>query len=154
MWTGDWWHTVQDLLPEGTTVAPVIISTDKTQLMQFSGNKSAYPVYLTLGNIPHALRRKPSQQACILIAYLLVSKTVGEELTKKQKSSRIQQLFHDSMHIVLEPLKQPGKKGMEVVFGDGRVHMVHPILACYVTDYPEQCLVGEEVEGGVHRGRQ
>lgn len=69
-----------------------------------------------------------------------MSKTVGEELTKKQKSSRIQQLFHDSMHIVLEPLKQPGKKGMEVVFGDGRVRMVHPILACYVADYPEQCL--------------
>src|ERR1700709_792724 len=131
----------KDLLPEGATVAPVIISTDKTQLTQFSGNKSAYPVYLTLGNIPRALRRKPSQQACILIAYLSVSKTVGEDLTKKQKSSRIQQLFHDSMRIVLEPLKQPGKKGMEVVFGDGRVRMVHPLLACYVADYPEQCLV-------------
>ncbi|OJA15796.1 hypothetical protein AZE42_12738 [Rhizopogon vesiculosus] len=24
------------------------------------------------------------------------------------------------MRIILEPLKQPGKKGMEVVFGDGR----------------------------------
>ena len=110
-------------------------------MTQFSGNKSAYPVYLTLGNIPRALRRKPSQQACILITYLSVSKTVGGELTKEQKSSRIQQLFHDSMHIILEPLKQPGKKGMEVVFRDGRVHMVHPILACYVVDYPEQCLV-------------
>jgi hypothetical protein len=131
----------KDLLPEGATVAPVIISTDKMQLTQFSGNKTAYPVYLTLGNIPRTLRRKPTQQACILIAYLSVSKTVGVELTKKQKSSRIQQLFHDSMHIVLELLKEPGKKGMEVVFGDGRVWMVHPLLACYVADYPKQCLV-------------
>ena len=38
----------------------IIISTDKTQLTQFSGNRSAYPVYMTLGNIPKALRRKPS----------------------------------------------------------------------------------------------
>lgn len=131
----------KDLLPEGATVAPVIISIDKTQLTQFSGNKSTYPVYLTLGNIPHALRRKPTQKACILITYLSVSKTVGEELTKKQKSSHIQQLFHDSMRIVLEPLKKLGKKGMEVVFGDGSVCIVHPILAYYVADYSEQCLV-------------
>src|ERR1700709_2846811 len=106
----------KDLLPEGATVAPVIISTDKTQLTQFSGNKSAYPVYLTLANIPPALRRKPSQQACILIAYLSVSKTVGEELTKKQKSSRIQGRLQASLRIGIDPFKQPGKKGMEVVF--------------------------------------
>jgi hypothetical protein len=69
------------------------------------------------------------QQACILIAYLSVSKTVGKQLTKKQKSTRIQQLFHNSMRIILEPLIEVGKKGMEVTGGDGKVRMVHPILA-------------------------
>lgn len=46
----------QTKLPTGAALAPVIIATDKTQLTQFSGSKSAYPVYLTLGNIPKALR--------------------------------------------------------------------------------------------------
>ncbi|KAJ8579259.1 hypothetical protein M405DRAFT_870500 [Rhizopogon salebrosus TDB-379] len=46
----------QELLPEGTAVAPVIIAIDKMQLTQFSGSKSVYPVYLTLGNIPRAIR--------------------------------------------------------------------------------------------------
>jgi len=46
---------LQSKLPKGATLAPVIIATDKTQLTQFSGNKSAYPVYLTIGNIPKAL---------------------------------------------------------------------------------------------------
>ncbi|CAA7267865.1 unnamed protein product [Cyclocybe aegerita] len=55
MWTGQWWHILQSKVPEGGTVAPVIIATDKTQLTQFSGNKSAYPVYLTIGNIPKSL---------------------------------------------------------------------------------------------------
>ncbi|KAG1834650.1 hypothetical protein F4604DRAFT_1944865 [Suillus subluteus] len=141
MWTGDWWNTVQDRLPSGACVAPVIIATDKTQLTQFTGGKTAYPVYLTLGNLPRAICRKPSQQACILIAYLSVSKMVGKQLTKKQKSTRIQQLFHDSMRIVLEPLIEAGKKGMEVTGGDGKVRILYPILACYVADYPEQCLV-------------
>lgn len=66
---------------------------------------------------------------------------VGVELSKKQKSTRIQKLFHDSMQIVLEPLIEAGKSGVEVTGGDGKVRMVHPILACYVADYPEQCLV-------------
>ncbi|KAG1865571.1 hypothetical protein C8R48DRAFT_551314, partial [Suillus tomentosus] len=122
MWTGKWWHALQEQLPEGSAVAPVIIATDKTQLTQFSGSKSAYPVYLTLGNIPRAIRHKPSQQACILIGYLSC-------------------LFHDSMCTVLDPLKEAGRNGMEVVGGDGKVRRIHPILACYVADYPEQCLV-------------
>ncbi|TDL13314.1 hypothetical protein BD410DRAFT_701578, partial [Rickenella mellea] len=35
MWTGDWWWKMQDLLPEGATISPVILSTDKTQLTLF-----------------------------------------------------------------------------------------------------------------------
>jgi hypothetical protein len=100
-------------------VAPVIIATDKTQLTQFSGSKSAYPVYLTLGNIPKAICRKPSQQACILIGYLSVDKILASHLTQKDKSSRVQHLFHDSMRIILEPLKEAGRKGMEVTGGVG-----------------------------------
>ncbi|KAF9003205.1 hypothetical protein BDZ89DRAFT_1146120 [Hymenopellis radicata] len=74
MWTGKWWSFIQDKLPEGRTIAPLIVSTDKTQLTQFSGSRQAYPVYLTLGNIPSHLRRKPSQLACILVAYLPIDK--------------------------------------------------------------------------------
>ncbi|KIJ09983.1 hypothetical protein PAXINDRAFT_39527, partial [Paxillus involutus ATCC 200175] len=111
-WTGKWWHAVQSLLAEGVSIAPLIIATDKTQLTQFSGGKSAYPVHLTLGNIPRAIRQRPSQHVCILLRYLSVDKVTV-----------------------------CGQSGVEVVCGDGSVRMVHPILACYVVDYPEQCLV-------------
>jgi len=45
------------------------------------------------------------------------------------------------MHIVLDPLKEAEKNGMEVTFGDGYVRKVYLIMACYIADYPEQCLV-------------
>jgi hypothetical protein len=122
-------------------VAPVIIATDKTQLTQFSGNKAAYPVYLTIGNIPRATRRKPSKHACILIAYLSVDKIDRSRMNDQEHRSRVQRVFHESMRIVLEPLINAGTNGVEMTSSDGAVRQVHPILTCYVADYPEQCLV-------------
>ena len=43
-------------LPPGCTTVPVILASDKTHLSDFSGNKSAWPVYLTIGNIKKAIR--------------------------------------------------------------------------------------------------
>lgn len=122
-------------------MAPVIIATDKTQLTQFSGNKSAYPVYLTLGNIPRSIRRKPSQHACILIGYLPVDKIDADGLTQTEKKARGQRLFHEAMRHILEPLIDAGNNGVEITCADGWVRRIYPLLAAYVADYPEQCLV-------------
>ena len=119
----------------------MIIATDKTQLTQFSGGQQAYPVYLTLGNIPRAIRRKPSKKACMLIAYLPVDKCDVPNLSKDEQAARAHRVFHTAMQLILDPLVDAGLNGMEVVGGDGHVRKVHPILACYIADYPEQCLV-------------
>ncbi|KAJ7587465.1 hypothetical protein C8J56DRAFT_1004549 [Mycena floridula] len=41
-WTGEWWWEMQERLPVGSTVAPIILSSDKTQLSRFSGDKQAW----------------------------------------------------------------------------------------------------------------
>ncbi|EPS92722.1 hypothetical protein FOMPIDRAFT_1056616, partial [Fomitopsis schrenkii] len=110
MWTGQWWHAVQSLLPVGAAVAPVIIATDKTQLTQFSGNKSAYPVYMTLGNIPRSLSRKPSEHACILIGYLSCDKISSEGISERKHRALVHQLFHASVRMILKPLVKAGKE--------------------------------------------
>jgi hypothetical protein len=111
---------------ESTTLTVTIIATDKTQLTQFSSNKSAYPIYMMLGNIPRAIRCKPTQQACFLLGYLSVDKILKDDLTSREVSSRGQRLFHDSLHIILEPLRQAGTQGVEIVRGDGSVRLVFP----------------------------
>ncbi|KAF9533413.1 hypothetical protein CPB83DRAFT_757552 [Crepidotus variabilis] len=129
MWTGRWWHSIQKLLPLGSTVCPVIIATNKTQLTQLTGGLYAYPIYLTIGNILKSIRRKPSKQACILIGYL------------PKIGSRHQDLFHSAMRHILSPLIAAGKDGVDMANGRGEVYRVFPILACYAADFPEQCLV-------------
>ncbi|KAJ7156433.1 hypothetical protein C8R43DRAFT_1087288 [Mycena crocata] len=139
MWTADWWWEIQELLPEGATLAPIIIASDKTQLTCFGGDKEAWPVYLTIGNIPKGTRRAPSAPATILIGYIPVTKL--EIYSKKKRSAVAHQLFHDCMRVLLQPLKAAGENGVEMDCADGFVRRMFPILSAYIADYPEQCLV-------------
>ncbi len=159
MHTGKWWWAIQvcilrlfsshynlpskqqlvDQQTPGGTIIPVIISSDKTQITLFR-NKSAYPVYLTIGNLPKEFRSKPSQRSQILLAYLPTSKL---EHIKNHAARRrtVTNVFHACMDRILSPLKEAGLSGLPMHTGDGRTFRTHPIYAAFSGDYPEQVLV-------------
>ncbi|KAH9933677.1 uncharacterized protein BXZ73DRAFT_101062 [Epithele typhae] len=141
MHTGKWWWATQEALDRvkaGGTIIPIIISSDKTQLTVF-GNKTAYPVYLTIGNLPKHIRRKPSRRGQILLAYL--PSTRLEHVTNKASRRRMNaNLYHACMAQVLKPLRTAGIDGVNMASGDGIMRRGHPILAVHAGDYPEQLL--------------
>ncbi|KAF8511396.1 hypothetical protein JB92DRAFT_3177189 [Gautieria morchelliformis] len=92
MWMANWWWDLQSKLPSGATICPVILASYKTRLSQFSGDKTAWRVYLTIGNIPKATRRKVSAHANILLGYLPISKL--ECFSAGTCKSQGWQLFH------------------------------------------------------------
>ncbi|KAJ7212295.1 hypothetical protein GGX14DRAFT_361880 [Mycena pura] len=51
------------------------------------------------------------------------------------------QFFHNCMHVILAPLRAAGCGGEKMACADGYVRYMMPILAAYIADYPEQCLV-------------
>ncbi|KAJ3815928.1 hypothetical protein F5876DRAFT_29486 [Lentinula aff. lateritia] len=146
--TGKWWWNTQEALEAdkpGATIIPIIISSDKTQVTLFR-NKAAYPVYLTIGNLPKEIRRKPSQQGQILLAYLPTSRL--EHIKNKAGRRRtLANLFHACMKDLTAPLREAGLEGIIMSSGDGVRRRCHPILAAFVGDYPEQILVTTAYSG-------
>ena len=105
------------------------------------GDQTAWPVYLTLGNIAKHLRRQPSKRATMLLAYLPTTKfhCFSNPDTRSQKQ---RDLFHEALSAILEPLRVAALQGFEMTCGDGNIRNVYPILSAYVADFPEQCLIG------------
>ncbi|KAI0733010.1 hypothetical protein BC629DRAFT_1586009 [Irpex lacteus] len=144
MHTGKWWWSTQAALERnpktaGATIIPVIISSDKTQLTLFR-NKSAYPVYITIGNLPKHIRRQGSRHGQILLGYLPASHF--DHITSATERRRaVANVFHACMRVIVAPLSKAGIEGVLMTSGDGVTRRCHPIFSNYVGDYPEQVLV-------------
>jgi len=119
----------------GGTIIPVIVSSDKTQLTLFR-DKMAYPIYLTIGNIPKDIRRKPLCHAQILIGYIPTTKLLGME-NKSARRRALANLFHTCMRNVLGPISSVGETGLPMMSGDGVWHQCHPVFAIFIGNYPE-----------------
>ncbi|KAH9021347.1 hypothetical protein EDB85DRAFT_1895731 [Lactarius pseudohatsudake] len=142
MHTGKWWWSVQqslELRSPGATVIPIIISSDNTQLTQFR-SKSAYPVYMSIGNIPKDIHCKPTCHAQMLMGYIPTMRL--EQIQNKSARHRaLANLFHACMRKLLSPIETYGETSIAMATGDGTWYRCHPIFAAFIGDYPEQSLV-------------
>ncbi|KAG6843922.1 hypothetical protein H0H87_011691 [Tephrocybe sp. NHM501043] len=136
---GDWWWETQGKLPPDAKIVPVILSSDKTSLANFSGDKQAYSVYAAVNTTASEIRRQPSAHAMVLIGYIPVSKL--EIFSPGRQSAERYQLFHICMEKILALLIKAGRDGVKMKFADGFIQKAYLIVAAYIADYPEQSLV-------------
>jgi len=81
----------------------------------------AYPIYLTIGNIPKDIRRKPSRHAQLLLGYIPTSKLEGME-NKSTRRHTLANLFHACMGKVLGLIASASETGLEMMSRDGVWH--------------------------------
>ncbi|KZT55024.1 hypothetical protein CALCODRAFT_437726, partial [Calocera cornea HHB12733] len=141
MWTGNWWWRLQTQLPVGATIIPLILGSDKTLLTQHSGDRYGYPIYLSIGNLPKAVRKTPSQRGTLLLGYLPTNKFESIGLSEESAKLARHRLFHHCISYILKDTIPAAKDGVLWAAGDGLVRRCFPILGAWMADYPEQCLV-------------
>lgn len=95
--TGDAvWHT-QANSPDGTTILPILISTDETCLTNSSGDVVAYPVTITCGNISGVLNRRESELTRAVVGYIPTDDPAGIKGAKTASSKYRLALHHAVM---------------------------------------------------------
>ena len=120
------------------TLVPVLLASDQTHLINFSGDKKLWPVYISIGNIDSTIRNKPTMHAWIPLALLPIPpKRLPTYTTSDQQLDALQTL-HDIISRVLSPLSDAGSHiGIEMVCCDEKVRKCIPRLTGWLADHME-----------------
>ncbi|KAF8429990.1 hypothetical protein BGX38DRAFT_1104985 [Terfezia claveryi] len=116
--TGDWWWRTQKTLPIGSSLVPVLLTSDQTCLTNFSGDKKLWPLFMSIGNIRSEIRNQPSRQAWILMGLF----PVGPKRNNKIPGSVLTTFIG---------------RWSNILCGDGKVRRCIPILSAWLADHME-----------------
>ena len=123
--------------------------SDATHLTNFCGDKKAWPVYMTIGNLSAKARMKHTMNGVLLVALLPIPVKMREVPAKIRNAQRehnraiMQNVLKHVMHGLLadgvEGQPQVSVRSFYAYCADGRVRHCYPILAAWMADYPEHC---------------
>lgn len=86
---------------------PLILMSDGTQLTTYSGDKKAWPIYLTIGNISQAFRGKLSNHTTVLLAFLPIPPKIGNvsAIIKRQIQENTYRIIQTILGHILLPIR-------------------------------------------------
>jgi len=135
---------VKSTLRVGDTVVPLIFMSDGTHLLNFSGDKKEWPVYMTICNLSTKLRQMPSMHSVVMIALVPIliknCKIAQQRLDKEGQTNR--EVLNEVLRQVLHPLtfKQnpcAESRYYNVLCADGNFRRRKPVSAAWLADCPE-----------------
>ncbi|SAL99065.1 hypothetical protein, partial, partial [Absidia glauca] len=69
--TSGWWADIERETDGDVVVVPLMLSSDAT-LVSNNGKNKAWPIYLTIGNVPKDVRYKKDYRACKVLGFFPV----------------------------------------------------------------------------------
>src|SRR5438876_6235446 len=117
----------------------IILTSDQTHLTNFSGDKKAWPVYMTIGNLPASVRNSPSRLSTVLLALLPVPPKTGDvsHWSTKQNANIKSDCLHEVLCTILQPLKEVTANSIKMECIDFQKRICYPILAAWPADHME-----------------
>ena len=107
---------------DGAILIRIICASDVTILTNFSGDKKAWPIYMTIRNILSSTRNKRSRHATVLLALLPVPlKMLGIVARDAQQRQINNEVLCDLMEAIFAPIVALGNSGLEVECADRKV---------------------------------
>jgi len=112
--------------------------SDQTHLTNFSGDKKAWSVYITLGNLPSGRRNSPTSLAVLLLALLPIPLKLSKSSKVDQHQRQINaDTLRDEFELIFAPLQDRAPDGVPIDYADGKVRSCLPILAAWIVDHIE-----------------
>jgi hypothetical protein len=166
LWYSDSPHP-QDIISEnddthGSMIVPFLLGSDKTLASNATGQNEFHPLYFSPGNVKNSIRRA-HRDALVPIGFLAIPKSIfcssdseyfltESSGTRKDGASALfrsfrRQLLHESLKVILTPLKPYMSKPDIVKCPDGHYQRAIYALGPYIADYPEQVLLATIVSG-------
>lgn len=129
-----WWDTQKRLNIDNATIIPIILASDKTLVTRQQGDKKAYPVYMTIGNLPAHIRNSNVRPGVVPLGLLPI-------LTDGSVAARCE-LLHACLARMLNPVAMatPGE-GWDILCADGMTRRCFPVIAAMTIDHEEQAVM-------------
>jgi len=116
--------------------------SDQTNLTNFSRDKKAWPVYITIGNLPLTIRNRPGSMAILLLGLL----PILPKLAKSSRADKLQRLINaDTLRGVFEfifaPVNGAALEGAHIDCADGKIPRCFPIMSGWIADHMENVTI-------------
>jgi len=112
--------------------------SDKTNLTNSLGELTAWPVYLTIGNLPSARRNSPGSIAVLLLALLPIMLKLSKSSKANHRQRKINaDTLQDVFELIIVPLQGMAHSGVPIDCADGKVRLCFPILSAWIVEHME-----------------
>lgn len=96
-------------------------------LTTLSGDRIAWPVYMSIGNLSQEKRQAVISNGLILLGLL-------PKVPKNPVRERTRKTFHDTIGQMLRHFENAGREGTDVVCADRYTRMIFPRIATWIAD--------------------
>jgi len=112
--------------------------SDQTNLTNFSGDKKAWPVNMTIGNLPSTIRKRPGSIAILLLGLL----PIPPKLAKCSRADKLHRLINAYTHggvleLIFAPLNGTAREGAPIDCADGKIWRRFSIMSGWIVDHME-----------------